>query len=140
VAIGSGGISGKGLFHGPQINSGVVFADYTDFVFATAGEETGFLGSALIIGLVGIVLWRGMRIAIRAPDMFGRVVAAGVVTWFAFESFENIGMNLGIMPVTGIPLEFVSYGGSAMFANMLAVGLLQNVHIQTKAAGTAAGA
>jgi rod shape determining protein RodA len=140
VAIGSGGLSGKGLFHGPQINSGVVFADYTDFVFATAGEETGFLGSALVIGLVGIVLWRGMRIAIRAPDMFGRVVAAGIVTWFAFEAFENIGMNLGIMPVTGIPLEFVSYGGSAMFANMLAVGLLQNVHIQTKAAGTAAGA
>ncbi len=134
IAIGSGGLEGKGLFHGPQINSGAVFADYTDFIFATAGEETGFAGSALIIGLVAIVLWRGMRIAIRAPDLFGRIVAAGVVTWFAFEAFENIGMNLGIMPVTGIPLQFVSYGGSAMFANMLAVGLLQNVHIQTKAA------
>lgn len=139
VAIGSGGIRGEGLFHGHQINNAMVFADHTDFIFATAGEELGFLGCAFIIGLLTVVLWRGIRIAARAPDPFGRVVAAGVVCWFAFEAFENIGMNIGIMPVTGIPLEFVSYGGSAMFANMLAVGLLQNVHIQTRLAGTPGG-
>jgi rod shape determining protein RodA len=140
IAIGSGGIRGEGLFHGTQINNGAVYADQTDFIFATAGEELGFVGSSVVILLITIVLWRGMRIAIRAPDAFGRIVAAGVVCWFAFEAFENIGMNLGIMPVTGIPLEFVSYGGSAMFANMLAVGLLQNVRIHTQGAQNSSGA
>jgi rod shape determining protein RodA len=133
IAIGTGGFTGSGLFHGQQINSGAVFASSTDFIFATAGEELGFLGGAAIIGLIAIIMWRGLRIAAHAPDLFGRVVAAGVVCWFAFQSFENIGMNLGIMPVTGIPLLFVSYGGSSMFASMVAIGLLQNVNIQTKA-------
>jgi rod shape determining protein RodA len=132
LAIGSGGMTGTGLFHGSQINNGYVFAAHTDFIFATAGEELGFAGSAAIIGLVTVVLWRGLRIAAHCQDMFGRVIAAGVVCWFAFQAFENIGMSLGIMPVTGIPLEFISYGGSATFANMLAVGLLHNVHIHTK--------
>ena len=133
VAIGSGGFTGSGLFHGPQINGGHVPAASTDFIFATAGEELGFLGAAAIVLLLAVVMWRGLRIAIHAPDLFGRVVAAGVVCWFAFETFENVGMNLGIMPITGIPLQFVSYGGSSVFASMLAIGLLQNVHIQTKA-------
>jgi rod shape determining protein RodA len=132
LAIGSGGIHGTGLFHGPQINNGYVFAAHTDFVFATAGEELGFVGCAVMVALLAIILWRGLRIAANAPDLFGRVTAAGIVCWLAFESFENIGMNLGIMPITGIPLQFVSYGGSSMFASMLAIGLLQNVHIQTK--------
>jgi rod shape determining protein RodA len=139
IAIGAGGLKGAGLFHGSQINSGAVYAAHTDFIFATAGEELGFIGSALIIVLLSVVLWRGLRIAARAPDLFGRVVAGGVVCWLAFETFENIGMNLGIMPVTGIPLQFVSYGGSSMFASMLAVGLLQNVHIQTQAAQNSSG-
>ena len=133
VAIGSGGIHGTGLFHGSQINDGYVYAAHTDFIFATAGEELGFIGAALIVALITIIIWRGLRIAARAPDLFGRVVAAGVVCWLAFESFENIGMNLGIMPITGIPLQFVSYGGSSLFASMLAIGLLQNVHIQSQA-------
>ena len=95
-----------------------------------AGEELGFLGSALVVALVGLVLWRAARIAARADDLFGRLVATGILCWFAFQAFENIGMTLGIMPVTGVPLPFVSYGGSSMFANMLAVGLLQNVHMR----------
>jgi rod shape determining protein RodA len=136
LAIGSGGIKGTGLFNGTVINKGSLFAAHTDFIFATAGEELGFIGSSVIILLLGVVLWRGLRIAAHAPDLFGRVVAAGIVCWLAFETFENIGMNLGIMPVTGIPLQFVSYGGSSMFASMLAIGLLQNVHIQTNAAIT----
>jgi rod shape-determining protein RodA len=139
IAIGAGGLKGAGLFHGSQINSGAVYAAHTDFIFATAGEELGFIGSALIIVLLSVVLWRGLRIASRAPDLFGRIVAGGVVCWLAFETFENIGMNLGIMPVTGIPLQFVSYGGSSMFASMIAIGLLQNVHIQTQAAQNSSG-
>ena len=139
VAIGSGGMTGSGLFHGPQINGQHVFAASTDFIFATAGEELGFVGGAAIVLLLALIMWRGLRIAAHAPDLFGRVVAAGVVCWFAFETFENIGMNLGIMPITGIPLQFVSYGGSSVFASMLAIGLLQNVHIQTRTgANTAA--
>jgi rod shape determining protein RodA len=139
LAIGSGGLKGTGLFHGAQINGGLVYAANTDFIFATAGEELGFLGSATIILLLAVVLWRGLRIAAHAPDLFGRVTAAGIVCWLAFETFENIGMNLGIMPVTGIPLQFVSYGGSSLFASMLAIGLLQNVHIQTQAAQNSSG-
>ena len=138
LAIGSGGFTGSGLFHGQQINGGHVYAASTDFIFAVAGEELGFVGGAAIVLLLGVIMWRGLRIAARAPDLFGRVVAAGVVCWFAFETFENIGMNLGIMPITGIPLQFVSYGGSSVFASMLAIGLLQNVHIQTKAGPSSA--
>ena len=126
-------------FCGAQINGGLVYAANTDFIFATAGEELGFLGSATLILLLAVVLWRGLRIAAHAPDLFGRVTAAGIVCWLAFETFENIGMNLGIMPVTGIPLQFVSYGGSSLFASMLAIGLLQNVHIQTQVAQNSSG-
>ncbi|HEU4675699.1 MAG TPA: FtsW/RodA/SpoVE family cell cycle protein, partial [Motilibacteraceae bacterium] len=80
--------------------------------------------------LLGLLLWRAMRIAARAEDLFGRLVAVGIVCWFTFQAFENIGMTLGLMPVTGVPLPFVSYGGSSMFANFMAVGLLENVHLR----------
>ncbi len=130
IAIGSGGLTGKGLFKGTQTNGHFVPEQQTDFVFTVAGEELGLAGGGTIILLLGIVLWRGLSIAARAPDLFGRLVATGVVAWFAFQSFVNIGMTLGIMPVTGLPLPFVSYGGSAMIANLMAVGLLQNVHLR----------
>jgi rod shape determining protein RodA len=130
IAIGSGGLTGKGLFHGTQTNGRFIPEQQTDFVFTVAGEELGLLGAGAVILLLGLVLWRGLRIASRALDPFGRILAAGIVTWFAFQSFVNIGMTLGIMPVTGLPLPFLSYGGSAMFANLIAVGLLQNVHMR----------
>jgi rod shape determining protein RodA len=130
IAIGSGGLDGQGLFHGAQTQGRFVPAQQTDFIFTVAGEELGFLGAALVVVLLGLVLWRAGRIALRAEDLFGRLVATGVLCWFAFQAFENIGMTLGIMPVTGVPLPFVSYGGSSMFANMLAVGLLMNVHMR----------
>jgi rod shape determining protein RodA len=130
IAVGSGGFDGQGLFHGAQTQGRFVPAQQTDFIFTVAGEELGFLGSALVVVLIGLVLWRAARIAARAEDLFGRLVATGILCWFAFQAFENIGMTLGIMPVTGVPLPFVSYGGSSMFANMLAVGLLQNVHMR----------
>jgi rod shape determining protein RodA len=128
IAIGSGGLTGKGLFQGTQTNGRFIPEQQTDFVFTVAGEELGLAGAGGVILALGVVLWRGLRIASNAADTFGRLVAAGVVSWFAFQSFVNIGMTLGIMPVTGLPLPFVSYGGSAMFANLLAVGLLMNVH------------
>ncbi len=132
IAIGSGGIDGKGLFQGTQTGGSFIPEQQTDFIFTVAGEELGLLGGSLLLGLLGVVLWRGLRIASRAKDAFGRLVAAGVVCWFAFQSFVNVGMTLGIMPVTGLPLPFVSYGGSAMFANLVAVGLLQNVHLRSR--------
>jgi rod shape determining protein RodA len=131
IAIGSGGLLGKGLFHGTQTQGRFIPEQQTDFVFTVAGEELGLVGGAGIIAALGVVLWRGLRIAQNATDGFGRLVAAGVVSWFAFQSFVNIGMTLGIMPVTGLPLPFVSYGGSSMFANLMAVGLLLNVHMRS---------
>ena len=131
IAIGSGGFFGKGLFHGTQTNGQFVPEQETDFVFTVAGEELGLVGAGLIVILVGVVLWRGLSIAARAEDAFGTLVAVGVVCWFGFQAFENIGMTVGIMPVTGLPLPFVSYGGSSMFASMLAIGLLQNVHVRS---------
>ena len=130
IAIGSGGLWGKGLFQGPQTNGHFVPEQQTDFVFTVAGEELGLFGAGAIILLFGVVLWRALRIARQSEDLFGRLVAVGVVCWFAFQVFENIGMTLGIMPVTGLPLPFVSYGGSSMFASLMAVGLLQNVHMR----------
>jgi len=130
ITVGSGGLTGQGLFHGSQTNGLFVPEQQTDFVFTVAGEELGFIGSALIVLLVGLVLWRGLRIAARADDMFGRLVAVGIVCWFTFQAFENIGMTLGIMPVTGVPLPLISYGGSSMFANLMAIGLLENVHLR----------
>ncbi|GAA2132486.1 rod shape-determining protein RodA [Actinomadura napierensis] len=132
IAIGSGGPFGKGLFNGQQTGGHFVPEQQTDFIFTVAGEELGFVGAALIVVLLGVVLWRGLRIAGQAADQFGTLVATGVVCWLAFQSFENIGMTLGIMPITGLPLPFVSYGGSATFANMIAFGLLQAVHIRRR--------
>jgi rod shape determining protein RodA len=132
IAIGSGGVFGKGLFQGTQTAGRFIPEQQTDFVFTVAGEELGLVGASVLLALLGLVLWRGLGIAGRSPDAFGRLVATGVVAWFAFQSFVNIGMTLGIMPVTGLPLPFVSYGGSAMFANLVAVGLLQNVHLRSR--------
>ncbi|MEU5269613.1 rod shape-determining protein RodA [Streptomyces hygroscopicus] len=130
IAIGSGGLTGKGLFHGTQTTGQFVPEQQTDFVFTVAGEELGFLGAGLIIVLLGVVLWRACRIARDTTELYGTVVAAGIIAWFAFQAFENIGMTLGIMPVAGLPLPFVSYGGSSMFAVWIAIGLLQSIRVQ----------
>jgi rod shape determining protein RodA len=130
ITVGSGGFLGKGLFHGEQTTGHFVPEQHTDFIFTVAGEELGFVGAALITVLLGVVLWRGLRIATQAADLFGMLVASGAVCWLAFQTFENIGMTVGIMPITGLPLPFVSYGGSATFANMIALGLLEAVHLR----------
>ncbi|MFJ9208445.1 cell division protein FtsW [Streptomyces sp. L-9-10] len=130
IAIGSGGLTGTGLFHGSQTTGQFVPEQQTDFVFTVAGEELGFVGAGLILLLLGVVLWRACRIARETTELYGTIVAAGIIAWFAFQSFENIGMTLGIMPVAGLPLPFVSYGGTAMFAAWIAVGLLQSIRAQ----------
>jgi rod shape determining protein RodA len=128
IAIGSGRMFGQGLFHGQLVAGNFVPEQHTDFIFSVAGEELGFVGAVTIIALLAIVLVRALRIATRADDMFGLLVASGIAIWFAAQSFVNIGMTIGITPVTGLPLPFVSYGGSAMFADMIAVGVLLAVH------------
>ena len=128
ITVGSGGLIGTGLFNGPQTNGRFVPEQQTDFIFTVAGEELGFIGSGLIIFLLFLVLMRGFAIARRSTDPYGTLVCTGVIAWFAFQIFENIGMTLGLMPMTGVPLPFLSYGGSSMFANLIGFGLLQNVH------------
>jgi rod shape determining protein RodA len=132
MAVSLGGWTGEGLDKGERTNGGFVPVRESDFIFTVVGEELGLVGSSALIGLLGIVMWRGFRIARRSPDRFGSLVAVGVVAWFGIQAFENIGMNIGIMPITGIPLPFISYGGSSMFATLLAVGLLQNIHLRAE--------
>ncbi|MFD5323009.1 rod shape-determining protein RodA [Streptomyces sp. NPDC127092] len=130
IAIGSGGLYGAGLFKGHQTTGQFVPEQQTDFIYTVAGEELGFVGAGLILALLGVILWRAGRIARETTELYGTVVAAGIIAWFAFQSFENIGMTLGIMPVAGLPLPFVSYGGSSMFAVWVAIGLLQSIRVQ----------
>ncbi|WJV48722.1 rod shape-determining protein RodA [Streptomyces flavofungini] len=130
IAIGSGGLTGTGLTKGSQTTGQFVPEQQTDFVFTVAGEELGFVGAGAILLLLGVVLWRACRIARETTELYGTVVAAGIIAWFAFQAFENIGMTLGIMPVAGLPLPFVSYGGTSMFAVWLAVGLLQSIKVE----------
>ena len=127
IAIGSGGLYGHGLFHGPLTAGNFVPEQHTDFIFSVAGEELGFAGAAVIIALLAVVFLRALRISAQADNQFGMLVAAGITIWFAVQAFVNIGMTIGITPVTGLPLPFVSYGGSAMFADMIAIGVLQVV-------------
>ena len=132
ITVGSGGLIGTGLFNGPQTNGRFVPEQQTDFIFTVAGEELGFVGSGFILLLYLLVLMRAFSIARRTSDPFGRLVTTGVIAWFAFQLFENIGMTLGLMPMTGVPLPFISYGGSSMFATLIGFGLLQNVHARSK--------
>jgi rod shape determining protein RodA len=127
IAIGNGGLFGHGLFGGSQTKAGFVPEQHTDFVFTVAGEELGLVGAGVLIALFAVLLWRALMTASRADDMFGRLAAGGIACWFGFQTFQNIGMCLGIMPVTGVPLPLVSYGGSSMFASLIAIGLLLNI-------------
>jgi len=133
IAIGGGGLDGYGLFEGPQTQGNFVPVNESDFIFTVAGEELGFIGSAILIALLAMILWRAVWIAWKADDLYGRLVATGVAAWLAFQMFENIGMTLGIMPITGIPLPFVSAGGTSMMATWIAVGLLQTVRLHSLA-------
>jgi rod shape determining protein RodA len=130
ITIGSGGLLGKGLFQGTQTNLSYVPEQHTDFVFTAVGEQLGFAGSALILALFAFVVWRTWRAAMLARDQAGTLICVGVLALIVFQVFENVGMTVGIMPIAGIPLPFVSYGGSALMAYSVGMGLVLNVHMR----------
>jgi rod shape determining protein RodA len=130
VAIGNGGLTGRGFFQGTQNNSALVPEQQTDFIFTVVAEETGFVGGAILLGLVGLLLLRVLRIGQMADDRFGMLLSAGVFSMLLFQVFQSVGMSTGIMPITGIPFPLVSYGGSSMLTTCLALGLVQSVHMR----------
>ncbi|MDQ4064772.1 MAG: rod shape-determining protein RodA [Actinomycetota bacterium] len=130
-AIGSGGIGGKGLGdENTQTRLDFVPEQHTDFIFTAVGEQLGFIGSATLLGLLGLLLWRGIRIATMSRDLFGALLAAGIVSLWSFQIFVNVGMTMGIMPITGIPLPFISFGGSSLITNYVCVAVLLNIHMR----------
>ena len=128
IAIGNGGLTGTGLFQGTQTSSNLVPEQQTDFIFSVAGEELGFRGAAILLGLFALIVVRIWRVAVRASDEFDRLLAVGVMSMFVFQVFQSAGMTMGMMPVTGIPMPFVSYGGSSMVTSMIAIGLILGVY------------
>ena len=130
IAIGSGMLFGKGLFGGTQSQLNFLPENHTDFIFSVVGEELGFVGCAILLLLYLVVLWRGIRIAQDASDMFGRLLAVGITSMIAFHVLINVGMTMGIMPVTGIPLPLMSYGVSSLTTNMIAITILLNIHMR----------
>ena len=130
VAIGNGGLTGRGLFQGTQNNSALVPEQQTDFIFTVVAEETGFVGGAALLGLVGLLLLRIWRIGQMADDRFGLLISAGVFSMLLFQVFQSVGMATGIMPITGIPFPLVSYGGSSLLTTFVSVGLVQSVHMR----------
>lgn len=132
ITIGSGQLTGFGLYRGPQIQFNYLPEASTDFIFSVIGQELGFIGTITVLILYLIMLIRLIQIAMRARDKYGSLLVTGIISMFLFHVFENIGMTIGIMPVTGIPLPFMSYGGSSLFTNFIAIGLALNVGIRRK--------
>jgi rod shape determining protein RodA len=130
IAVGSGGLLGKGYLAGTQTSLDYVPEQHTDFIFTAAAEEFGFVGSLVVLLLFGLLLWRAIRIAYLSKDPFGTYVASGIAMMFAIQMFVNVGMVIGIMPITGIPLPFLSYGGSSMLASFIAIGMLESIHMR----------
>ncbi|MGB6606993.1 MAG: rod shape-determining protein RodA [Atribacterota bacterium] len=129
IAIGSGGFLGNGIFSGLQSQLNFLPAQHTDFIFSVVGEELGFLGVIFLLGLYVIILWRGIKIALEARDLLGSLLATGAVSFLFFHIVVNIGMAMGMLPATGLPLPFLSYGGSFMISNLLVIGILLNVEL-----------
>ena len=130
IAIAAGGLGGRGLFQGTQTNLAFVPEQHTDFIFTAVGEELGFFGAVSLLGFFGVMMWRIWRTAVLSRDQFGRLLCVGVLAMLVFQLFENVGMTMGITPITGIPLPFMSYGGSAMITSFIGVGLVLNVHMR----------
>ena len=130
IAIGSGQFGGKGYLEGTQNTLSYVPENHTDFIFTIVGEEFGFFGAVIVLGLFALLLWRGLRIAMMAKDMYGTLVAASIVALLLLQVFVNVGMTVGIMPVTGMPLPFMSYGGTSLIVWFGLIGLLLNIHMR----------
>jgi rod shape determining protein RodA len=129
-AIAHGRFNGEGLGEGSQTQGGFVPEQHTDFIFTSVGEELGFLGALVLLALFALVMWRTWRTARLSRDFFGALVCVGVLSMLAFQMFENMGMTMGIMPITGIPLPFVSYGGSSLITSFACIGLVANVSMR----------
>jgi rod shape determining protein RodA len=134
IAVASGMYTGKGYMKGTQTHLNFLPAHHTDFIFAVAGEEFGFLGAMILLGLFLVVIWRIFRIAGTAKNLFGSMIAAGVAGIVVFQVFVNVGMTIGIMPVTGVPLPFVSFGSNSLVVFLTAIGVLQSIHIHSRTA------
>jgi rod shape determining protein RodA len=132
IAIGSGQKTGRGV-NASQSKLGYVPENHTDFVFSAVGEQYGFAGAALVLALYGLMIWRALRILVMSKDLFGTLVAAGIAAMLMFQVFVNVGMTIGIMPITGVTLPLMSYGGSSVITTLLAIGLLQSIYIQARA-------
>jgi rod shape determining protein RodA len=130
IGIGSGGIWGKGLTHGTQTQLDYLRTQTTDYVFSVLGEELGFAGAVLLFALFALLLWRVLRVAELSRDLLGRLVATGIVIFVLLQTFINVGVNVGLMPVTGIPLPFVSQGGSSLITLFIGLGILQSILIR----------
>ena len=130
--MGSGGIFGKGFLRGTQTQLQFIPEQHSDFVFAAVGEEFGFLGAVVVLSLFVLFIWRALAIAGEANDPFGYLLASGIVSMTAFHVFANIGMTLGLLPVVGMPLPFLSFGGSSLIMNMMAVGMLQSIAMRRR--------
>ena len=132
ISIGSGGFIGQGLFAGTQSQLNFLPENHTDFIFSVIGEELGFVGAIFVLFLYFILLYRTIMISRSSGDAFGSLLACGIFSMWLFQIFINVGMTLGIMPVTGIPLPFMSYGGSALLMNLICVGILMNIYLRRK--------
>jgi rod shape determining protein RodA len=136
IAIGSGEKTGRGVAHASQTNLHFLPENQTDFVFAVVGETYGFVGAALVLSLYALLIWRALRILTMAKNLFGTLIAGGILAMFMFQVLVNVGMTIGIMPITGVPLPLMSYGGSSVLVTFIAIGLLQSIHIQARIAAT----
>jgi rod shape determining protein RodA len=139
IAIGSGEKTGRGTEHATQTGLNFLPEHHTDFVFAVVGEGWGFIGAAFVLSMYALLIWRGLRILTIAKNLFGALIAGGIVAMLLFQVFINVGMTIGIMPITGIPLPLLSYGGSSVLTTFLAVGLLQSIYAQGRASAATKG-
>ena len=133
IAVGSGGKLGRGD-DSTQAQSGFLPEGHTDFIFATVAERWGFVGAAFLLSLYALLIWRALRITTLSKNLYGSLVGAGIAAMLLFQIFVNVGMNIGLMPVTGIPLPLMSYGGTSVLVTFMAIGLLQSVYVQSQLA------
>jgi rod shape determining protein RodA len=129
IAVGHGGTTGTGYSGATQTRLNYLPEHATDFIFSVVGEERGFIGAVWLLGLYALLIWRGLRVIAVSRSTFGSLVAAGIVSMLTFQIFINIGMTIGIAPITGIPLPFMSFGGTHTITNLLAIGVLQAIHV-----------
>jgi rod shape determining protein RodA len=139
IAIGSGEKTGRGVAHAPQSSLNFLPEHHTDFIFAVVGETYGFAGCALVLSLYALLIWRGLHILTSAKNLYGALLAGGITVMLLFQIFVNVGMNVGIAPITGVTAPLLSYGGSSVLATFLALGLLHSVHAQSRETGERKG-